>query len=91
MTYVFKLPEWHKLDNVSHGGFAGQRPQTSIVSIQELHSCEVRVAHSNDDDRHGQPGGVDDGAAGLVHVCDDSVGDDEEDEVLLREDSRLIT
>lgn len=90
MTYIFKLPEWHKLDNVSHGGFACQRPQASIVSIQELHSCEVCVAYSNDDNGHRQPGGINDGTACLIHVCDHSVGDDEEDKVLLQEDSRLI-
>lgn len=90
MTYIFKLPERHKLDNVSHGGFACQRAQTSIVSVQELHRCEVCVAYSNDDDGHGQSGGIDDGTACLIHVCYHSVGDDEEDKVLLQEDSRLM-
>ena len=88
MTYILKLPEWYKLDNVSHGGLASLRAQTSIVSIQELHSAKVSIPYSDNDDGHGQTGGIDDGIACVVHVCDHSVSDDEENIVLLRKDSR---
>ena len=83
MTYLFKLPVWHKLDDVSHGGLAGLRAQTSIVSIEELHSSEVRPPYSYDDDGHGQTRGVDDGTAGVIHVRDHSVSDDQQNVVLL--------
>lgn len=82
-AYVFKLPEGDKLHDVPHGSLASHGAQASVVSVQELHGREVRVADSHDDDGHGQAGGVDNGVPSLVHVCDDSVGDDEEDKILL--------
>lgn len=87
MTYILELPEWHKLDDVSHGGLARLRAQTSIVSIQELHGTEVCPPYSDNDDRHGQTRGVDDGAACIIHVCDHSVSDDQQNVVLLQEKS----
>lgn len=82
-TYIFKLPERDKLHDVAHGGLASHGTQASVVPIQELHGGEVGPTHADDDNGHGQAGGVDDGVPGLVHVCDDSVGDDEENKVLL--------
>ena len=82
-----ELPEWHKLDDVSHGRLSSLRTQASIVSIQELHGSEVRPPYPDYDDRHWQTRGVDDGVAGLVHVCDHSVSDDEQNVVLLQEEN----
>jgi len=83
LAYVLELPEWNKLHDVPHGGLARSRAQNSIVAVQELHGAEVRPSYPDDDDGHGQLRGVDDGAARLVHVCDHSVGDDQQDKVLL--------
>ena len=86
LAYILELPEWYKLDDVPHGRLAGSRAQNSVIPIQELHSTEVRPPHPNNDDGHGQTRGVDDGLAGVVHVCDHAVSDDEQNKVLLQED-----
>lgn len=82
-AYMLELPEGHKLHDVPHGGLACSRVKSPVVSIQELHGSEICPAYSDNDDRHGQTGGVDDGTACLIHVCDYSVSDDEENVVLL--------
>jgi len=86
VTYVLELPVRHKLDDVSNGRLSDLRAQASIVPVQELHGTEVGPPDANDDDGHGQAGGVDDGAARLIHVCDHSVSDDQQNKVLLRGD-----
>lgn len=91
VTYVFELPKWNKLDYVSHGSFSGQRAQTAIVAVQELHGGEVGSPDSYNDDGHWQARGVDDGVAGLVHVGDHPVSDDQQNKVLLHEDEEKTT
>ena len=88
---MLELPEGHKLDDVPHGRLARGRAQQAVVPVQELHGAEVGPAHADDDDGHGEAGGVNDGAARLVHVRDHAVGDDEQHKVLLwsQEDRRL--
>lgn len=83
-AYVFEVPEGHELDNVSKDRLSFGRPQNPIIAIQHLHVTEVSIAHAHDDDRHGEVGGVDYGLPGVGHVCDDAVGQDQQDEVLLR-------
>lgn len=83
LSYIFKLPEWYELHNVSHCSLASHGAQAPIVPIQELHGSEICIPDSDDDDGHGQTGGVDNGVTSLVHVRDDSISDDEENKVLL--------
>ena len=83
MAYVLKLPEGNKLHDVPQGSHARSRAQNPIVSVQDLHGAEVRPSYPDDDDGHGQLRGVDDGAEGLVHVCDHPVSDDQQHKVLL--------
>lgn len=83
-AYVFEVPEGHELNNVSQDRLSFGRPQNSVVAVQHLHVAEVSVAHPHNDDRHGEVGGVDDGLPGVGHVCDDAVGQDQQDEVLLQ-------
>lgn len=83
-THVTEIPEGDELHNIADGLLAGVGPQHAGISIQELHGGEVGVANADDDDGHGQLGRLDDGVAGLVHVADDAVCDDEESEVLLQ-------
>lgn len=81
---MFEVPERHELDNVSKDRLSLGRPQNPIIAIQHLHVTEVSIAHSHNDDRHGEVGGMDDGLPGVGHVCDDAVGQDQQDEVLLQ-------
>lgn len=76
-AYVFEVPKWHKLDNVSKNRFALGRPQDAIITIQHLHVTEISVAHPNNDDWHGQVRGVDNGLSGVSHVCDDAIRQDQ--------------
>lgn len=82
-AYVFEVPEGHKLDNVTKHRFPLGGPQDAVIAVQHLHITEVRVAHSHDDDRHGQVGGMDDGLPGVSHVRDDTIGENQQDEILL--------
>lgn len=87
-TYVFEVPEGHKLDDVSKDRLALGRPQNPIVTIQHLHVTEVSVPHAHNDDGHGEVGGMDDGLPSVCHVRDDTVSQDQQDEVLLLSDAR---
>lgn len=80
---MFEVSEGHELNDVSKDRLSLGRPQDPVVAIQHLHVAEVGIAHAHDDDRHGEVGGVDDGLPGVSHVCDDAVGQDQQDEVLL--------
>ena len=82
-AYALELTEGDELHDVPHGSLASGGAQHAVVPVQELHGAEVGSAHADDDDGHGEAGGVDDGAARLVHVRDHAVGDDEQHEVLL--------
>lgn len=64
--------------------------QHPAVPVQELHGSKVSVAHPDDDDGHGQLGSLHHGVARLVHVTDDPVRDDEEDEVLLQRGEQRV-
>lgn len=83
-AYMFEVPKWHKLDDVSKHRLTLGRPQDAIITIQHLHVTEIRVAHPNDDDWHGEVRGVDDGLPGVSHVGDDAVRQDQQDEILLK-------
>lgn len=83
-AYMFEVPKWHKLDNVSKHRLALGRPQDAIITIQHLHVTKISVAHPDDDDRHGEVGGVDNGLSGVSHVCDDAIRQDQQDEILLK-------
>lgn len=50
-----------------------------------MHVAEVGVPDPDDDDGHGEVGGLDDGLPGVGHVCDDAVRQDQQDEVLLED------
>ena len=83
-AYALELTEGDELHDVPHGSLASGGAQHAVVPVQELHGAEVGSAHADDDDGHGEAGGVDDGAARLVHVRDHAVGDDEQHKVLLQ-------
>lgn len=82
-TDRFEVSEWHKLHNVPEDGFALRRAQNTVVPVQNLHVCEVGVAHSHDDDGQGLIGGSDDGLARVRHVGHHTISEDEQDVVTL--------
>lgn len=85
---MFEVLEGDELDNVAENWLPLRRAQDPVVPVKYLHVCEVRVSHPNDDDRHGQVGGVHDGLACVRHVSDDAVCQDQEDEVFLERKNR---
>lgn len=87
---MFEVLEGDKLDDVSQDGLPLRRTQDPVVPVQYLHVGEVRVPHADDDDRHGQVGGVHDGLPRVRHVGDDAVRQDQQDEVLLRDGGELM-
>lgn len=82
---MFEVLEGDKLDDVPQDGLPLRRTQDPVVPVQYLHVGEVGVPHADDDDRHGQVGGVHDGLPRVRHVGDDAVCQDQQDEVLLRD------
>jgi len=83
-THVLEVAERDELDDVPEDGFSFGRPQDPVVAVQHLHVAEVGVPDADDDDGHGEVGGLHDGLPGVGHVGDDAVRQDQQDEVLLR-------
>lgn len=91
-THVLELSERHELDDVSDGRLARRGAQTAPVTVEKLHGAEVGTAHPDDDDGHGQLGGINQSLSGLVEVRDHTVGDDEEHKILLpRKEGRPLS
>lgn len=89
---VLELSERHELDDVSDGRLARRGAQTAPVTVEKLHGTEVGTAHPDDDDGHGQLGGINQSLSGLVEVRDHTVGDDEEHKILLpRKEGRPLS
>lgn len=80
---MFEVLERDKLDDVAEDGLPLWRTQDPVIPVQNLHVGEVRISHTDDDDRHGQVGGVHDGLARVRHVGNDAVCQDQQDEILL--------
>jgi len=74
-----KLPELHKLDNVTTAG-----PRLGVIPIQLLHLGKIFVTDSDNDDGHWQHGDISQQGFGLFEICDEAISDDEEDKVVGR-------
>lgn len=85
-TDRLEVSKWHELHDVPEDGFALWRAQDSVVPVQNLHVCEVGVAHTHDDDGERLIGGSDDGLACVRHVSHHAIGEDEQDVVPLEYD-----
>lgn len=83
VTHVFEVSEGDKLDDVSEDRLSFGRSQDPVVSIQHLHVAEISVPDPNNNDGHGQVGGLDNGLSRVGHVGDHTVRQDQQDEVLL--------
>ena len=82
---MLEVAEGDKLDDVPEDRLSFRRSQDPVVAIQHLHVAEVGVPDPDDDDGHGEVGGLDDGLPRVGHVGDDAVRQDQQDEVLLRD------
>ena len=82
-TNRFEVSEGHKLDNVPKDRLSLWRAQDPVISVQDLHVCEVCVAHADDDDGQGLVGGSHDGLARVRHVGHHAVRQDEQNVVPL--------
>lgn len=74
---MFEVTEGDKLDNVSEDWLSFWRSQDPIIAIQHLHVAEVSVPDPDNDDGHGEVGGLDDGLPCVSHVGDDPVRQDQ--------------
>lgn len=88
---MFEVVEGHKLHNVPQDGFSFRRAEDSIITVQHLHVTEIRAAYADNDDGHGQVRGVDDGLSSVRHICDHTVRQYEQDEVLLHQSKKRKT
>lgn len=78
------LHVWHKLNNVSRLVLPESlRVKWRLVCIQFLHAREISLANANDDDWERQAWGIDYGVNGLLHVHDGTIGQNEQNSVLL--------
>ena len=82
-TNRFEVSEGHKLNDVSKNQLSLGRAQNPVVSVQDLHVCEVCVAHADDNDGQGLVGGAHDGLACVRHVCHHAIRQDEQNVVPL--------
>lgn len=84
-TDRFEVSERDELHNVPEDRLALRWPQDAIVSIQDLHICEICIAHSDNDDGERLVGRSDNGFTCVRHVCDHAICEDEQDVVSLQE------
>mmetsp|Transcript_106693 Transcript_106693/g.309451 ORF Transcript_106693/g.309451 Transcript_106693/m.309451 type:complete len:302 (-) Transcript_106693:1287-2192(-) len=71
-----------ELNDVTRRALARRVMDRMVVRVQDHHVGEVRVAHTNNNDGHGELGGLHDRVHGLLHVVDHAVGDDQEHRVV---------
>lgn len=82
---MLEVAEGDELDDVPEDGFSSGWSQDPVIAVQHLHVAEVSAPDPDDDDGHGEVGGLDDGLPGVGHVRDDAVRQDQQDEILLRD------
>jgi len=81
---VLEVLEWHELDNVTvHEFLVFLRVQWLVIGIKNVHRGEVGFTYSNNDDAERQGASPHNLIDCLLHVVDDSVGDDQKNNVLL--------
>lgn len=79
-----EVPEGHKLDNIGcHLLLIDVRVKGRLIGIELIHGGEVSTTDSHNNDGEGQLRPVHNLIDCLLQVTDDSIGDDEQDVVLL--------
>jgi len=84
MGIVLELVVRHKLHNISFTVLPeGLRVERLVVTVEDVHVAEVGIAHSDDNDSDRLRRATDDLVNRFLHVVDDTVGEQEQDVVLL--------
>ena len=74
---VGKLSERHELDNVcSHMLSIDLRVERSFVSVEFVHSAEISIAYTNDNDRKRKLRTINDLIDSLLKVANDTISND---------------
>ena len=77
MWIVLEVVEWDELHDVSsHVLPVGARVKCLIITIKRLHRLEISVTYTDDNDGKGVLRATNDLVDRLVHVADDTIGDD---------------
>ena len=81
---VLEVSERHKLHDIGrHLLSVALRVERDLVGVKLVHGAEIGGADAHDDDGEGQLGASHDLVDSLLQVSDDTVGDDQQDVVLL--------
>jgi len=81
---VLELIEGDKLNDIScHVLPVGRGVEGLVISIERVHTAEVSIANSDDNDGKRVLRASDNLVDGLVHVVDDTIGEDDKDVELL--------
>ena len=84
MRVILEVIEWHKLHDIcSHVLTVGLRVEGFLIAIKDLHRAEISIADAHDNDGDWESGASHDLIDGLLHVVDNTVGEDEQDVILL--------
>jgi hypothetical protein len=83
-AHLYVFLEAHKLYYISGSLPTCLASEKLMIRIELAHHLEFVIAHTNNDDTHGEAGGlVHDQVDCLVHVMDLPIGKDEEDVIYL--------
>ena len=81
---VLEIVVGHELNDIGgHVLTERLRVECLLIAVELLHGAEIGIADANDDDGEGKLRSFDDLVNRLVHVIDDTVGDDDQDVELL--------
>ena len=83
------LVELHELDDIASGCLSSRVTKTASIAIEGLHRREISPADTNDDDRAWHLCKLADQVNGLWHVVDGTIGEQEQDLVLVHAICRL--
>ena len=81
---VLEVSEGHKLDDIGlHVLFVSHRVERNFVGIQDIHALKIIAAYANNDDAERQSASTNNLVNCLLHIVDDSIGDNEQNLILL--------
>ena len=80
----FEIIKWNELDDISrHVSSQGGRVKGFIIGVKGLHRCEICITHAYDDDSDRKIRTLHDLVDRLLHVSNDSIGQNKQDMELL--------
>jgi len=81
-TALGSINEGHELDDITASG-ASSITKSVAISIKDVHGSEVTVSDTHDNDGERLIRGSDESRDGLIGVANGTIGDDEQDGVVL--------